>query len=151
MADLALDRAPGAEAPVKGEGPGRKAHRRFMRHRLAVAGVGVLGLMVLLALLAPWIRRYSPIELDLAAMSQAPSAARWLGTDTTVRHMFPNVVGTVTAAATFGVASAILQEAALSFLGLGVHAPTPSWRNMLRDAQTRPSSRACPGCGWRRA
>ncbi len=51
-------------------------------------------------------------------------------------HLFPNVVGTVTVAATFGVASAILQEAALSFLGLGVQAPIPSWGNMLRDAQT---------------
>jgi peptide/nickel transport system permease protein len=39
-------------------------------------------------------------------------------------------------AATFGVATAILMEAGLSFLGLGVQPPTPSWGNMLRDAQT---------------
>jgi peptide/nickel transport system permease protein len=43
-----------------------------------------------------------------------------------------------------------LQEASLSFLGLGVQAPTPSWGNMLRDAQSpQRSSRGCPGCGCR--
>ncbi len=52
------------------------------------------------------------------------------------RHLFPNVISSVTVAATFGMANAILQEASLSFLGLGVQAPTPSWGNMLRDAQT---------------
>ena len=47
-----------------------------------------------------------------------------------------NVLSSLTVAATFGMASAILQEASLSFLGLGVQSPTPSWGNMLRDAQT---------------
>jgi peptide/nickel transport system permease protein len=46
------------------------------------------------------------------------------------------VLSAVIVAATFGVAVAILQEASLSFLGLGVQAPTPSWGNMLRDVQT---------------
>lgn len=44
--------------------------------------------------------------------------------------------GPVLVAATFGVANAILIEAALSFLGLGVQPPTPSWGNMLTDAQS---------------
>ena len=39
-------------------------------------------------------------------------------------------------AATFGMANAILLEAGLSFLGLGVQPPTPSWGNMLTDAQS---------------
>ena len=51
-------------------------------------------------------------------------------------HILPNTIGPVVVAATFGVASAILMEAGLSFLGLGVQPPTPSWGNMLRDAQT---------------
>jgi peptide/nickel transport system permease protein len=51
-------------------------------------------------------------------------------------HILPNAVGPVVVAATFGVAAAILMEAGLSFLGLGVQPPTPSWGNMLRDAQT---------------
>jgi ABC-type dipeptide/oligopeptide/nickel transport system permease subunit len=52
------------------------------------------------------------------------------------RHILPQVVSPVTVAATFGVAQAILLEAALSFLGLGVRPPQPSWGNMLSDAQS---------------
>jgi len=50
--------------------------------------------------------------------------------------VFPNVLGPIIVAATFGVASAILLEASLSFLGLGVQPPTPSWGNMLSEAQS---------------
>lgn len=50
-------------------------------------------------------------------------------------HLLPNVIGPITVAATFGIASAILTEASLSFLGLGVPPPQPSWGQMLTDAQ----------------
>ncbi len=66
-------------------------------------------------------------------------AARSMGVlprEIVLRHLLPNVISSVIVAATFGMASAILQEASLSFLGLGVQLPTPSWGNMLRDAQT---------------
>lgn len=53
-----------------------------------------------------------------------------------VRHIMPNVVPVITVAATFNVARAIMAEAALSFLGLGIQPPTPSWGNMLTNAQT---------------
>jgi peptide/nickel transport system permease protein len=52
------------------------------------------------------------------------------------RHMLPNALAPVIVAATFGMANAILLEAGLSFLGLGVQPPTPSWGNMLKDAQS---------------
>ena len=52
------------------------------------------------------------------------------------RHLLPNALAPVIVAATFGMASAILLEAGLSFLGLGVQPPTPSWGNMLKDAQS---------------
>jgi len=52
------------------------------------------------------------------------------------RHMLPNAIAPVIVAATLGMASAILLEAGLSFLGLGVQPPTPSWGNMLTDAQS---------------
>jgi peptide/nickel transport system permease protein len=52
------------------------------------------------------------------------------------RHMLPNALAPVIVAATFGIANAILLEAGLSFLGLGVQPPTPSWGNMLTDAQS---------------
>ncbi|MGH2561680.1 MAG: oligopeptide ABC transporter permease [Thermomicrobiales bacterium] len=50
------------------------------------------------------------------------------------RHLLPNVVAPVSVAITLGLASAILTEAGLSFLGLSVQVPTPSWGNMLFDA-----------------
>lgn len=52
------------------------------------------------------------------------------------RHVLPNAVAPVIVAASFGMAQAILLEAGLSFLGLGVQPPTPSWGNMLTDAQS---------------
>jgi peptide/nickel transport system permease protein len=47
------------------------------------------------------------------------------------RHILPNAMSPVLVAATLGVAGAILTESALSFLGIGVQPPTPSWGNML--------------------
>jgi hypothetical protein len=51
------------------------------------------------------------------------------------RHLLPNILQPVLAQATIGVAGAILAESALSFLGLGVLAPVPSWGAMLNDAR----------------
>ena len=53
-----------------------------------------------------------------------------------IRHVLPNVINPVIVMATLGLAGAILSEAALSFLGLGVQPPTPSWGTMLQDAQS---------------
>ena len=66
-------------------------------------------------------------------------AARCLGVmDRSImfKHILPHVLAPLLVAATFGVASAILSEAGLSFLGLGVLPPTPSWGNMLNGAQS---------------
>jgi peptide/nickel transport system permease protein len=52
------------------------------------------------------------------------------------RHLLPNALGPVLVSASFGVASAILFESALSFLGLGVPVPTASWGGMLSLAET---------------
>jgi peptide/nickel transport system permease protein len=59
-------------------------------------------------------------------------------------HIFPSVVGPITVAASFGIAGAILSEASLSFLGIGVQVPTPSWGNMLTDAQSIQTIEAYP-------
>ncbi|MEN8728788.1 MAG: ABC transporter permease, partial [Desulfuromonadales bacterium] len=61
-------------------------------------------------------------------------AARAIGArDTRIifRHILPNAISPVLVSATLGVAGAILTESALSFLGIGVQPPTPSWGNML--------------------
>lgn len=52
-----------------------------------------------------------------------------------LRHILPNVIGPLTVAASLGIAGAILAEAGLSFLGLGVTQPTPSWGAMLNEAR----------------
>jgi peptide/nickel transport system permease protein len=52
------------------------------------------------------------------------------------RHVVPNAIGTIITTTTFMVASAMLAETALSFLGIGVRAPTPSWGNLLSSAQS---------------
>jgi peptide/nickel transport system permease protein len=53
-----------------------------------------------------------------------------------VRHLIPNIVSSLAVLATFGVATAIILEAGLSFLGLGVRIPTPSWGEMINAAQS---------------
>ena len=49
------------------------------------------------------------------------------------RHILPNTTAPIIVAATLGIATAILSEAYISFLGLGVRAPTATWGNMLED------------------
>lgn len=237
--------------------PGRMALRRFLRHRLALAGLIVIVLIALLSVGAPLIAPADPLKVDLAFFRKPPGPAHPLGTDsagrdvlsrllyagqvslyvgviaafmsTTIglvlgsiagtyggwidtlimrltdvvlsfpalvviitvvalvgpsaqtvifgiglffwptacrivrglalslreqefftaaralgatdvhliaRHMIPLVLSPLTVTATFAVAQAILLEAALSFLGLGVRPPQPSWGNMLNEAQS---------------
>ncbi len=52
------------------------------------------------------------------------------------KHILPNAIAPVLVAATFRMAQAILLEASLSFLGMGVQPPQASWGNMLHDAQS---------------
>lgn len=246
-----------ASLQVKADGFWSRAISRFLRHRLAVAGLVVLILLSLSAIFAPVVGVHSPFELDLRNRAAPPSAEHWLGTDRSGRdvwsrlihggqvslsvgliavsvsttigvvvgsisgffgktvdmilmrvtdmvmafptliiiialvailqpsiynsmiaigllnwpgtarlvrglfltlremeyvqsarcigasswriiftHILPNTVGPITVAFTFAVGNAILLEAGLSFLGLGVQIPTPSWGNMLRDAQS---------------
>jgi peptide/nickel transport system permease protein len=53
-----------------------------------------------------------------------------------VRHILPNASSPIIVAATLRLGSAIITEAGLSFLGMGVQPPTPSWGNMLNNAQS---------------
>ncbi|MCB0038601.1 MAG: ABC transporter permease [Caldilinea sp.] len=52
------------------------------------------------------------------------------------RHIIPNVMGPIIVGATLGVGAAIIIESSLSFLGLGISPPTPTWGNMLQDSQS---------------
>jgi peptide/nickel transport system permease protein len=51
------------------------------------------------------------------------------------RHVLPNVVSPIIVATTLSIGNVILMESVLSFLGLGIQPPLPSWGNMLTNAQ----------------
>ena len=70
------------------------------------------------------------MEYVLAARSLGASDARIL-----IRHLLPNILQPVLVQATIAMAGAILAESTLSFLGVGVLAPMPSWGAMLNDAR----------------
>ncbi|MEQ8330937.1 MAG: ABC transporter permease [Longimicrobiales bacterium] len=79
-----------------------------------------------------------------AARSLGASNLRIIG-----RHVLPNAMGPIVVGATLAVGNAIIVESSLSFLGLGVQPPTPTWGNMLMDAQatmaTKPWLTVFPG------
>ncbi len=77
------------------------------------------------------VLKVKELEFILAAQSLGASHLRILA-----RHLFPNILQPVLIQATIGMAGAILAESTLSFLGLGVLAPTPSWGAMLNDARS---------------
>ena len=74
--------------------------------------------------------RIRDMEFALAARASGARDARII-----LRHLLPNAFAPVLVSASFGVASAILIESALSFLGMGMPPPTPSWGNILYSAE----------------
>ena len=74
--------------------------------------------------------RLSAQPFTLAAQAVGASDFRVI-----LRHLLPNSLGPILVSATFGVASAILIESALSFLGFGMQAPTPSWGDILNESR----------------
>lgn len=71
-------------------------------------------------------------ELSYVEAARAIGCSNWR---IIFRHILPNAQAPIIVAATLGMAGAILTESALSFLGMGVQPPMPSWGNMLMDAQ----------------
>ena len=76
------------------------------------------------------VLKVKELEFVLAARSLGASPLRIMA-----RHLLPNILQPVLIQATIGMAGAILAESTLSFLGLGVLAPIPSWGAMLNDAR----------------
>jgi peptide/nickel transport system permease protein len=76
------------------------------------------------------VLKVKELEFILAARSLGASHMRIMA-----RHLLPNILQPVLIQATIGMAGAILAESTLSFLGLGVLAPVPSWGAMLNDAR----------------
>ncbi len=107
---------------------------------VAIIGPSIYNVMIVIGLLTwPGICRLVRGQILTLREREFVEAARALGASPArviFSHLLPNTIAPITVAATFGVAAAILTEAGLSFLGLGVQPPTPSWGNMINTAQS---------------
>lgn len=116
-------------------------------------GKGVLNLFIALGLLT-WVRtarmiRGSVMQLKekeyIEASRASGASAFWVIT----KGLVPNCLSTIIVLVTLGIPNAIMYEASLSFLGIGIQPPTPSWGNMISAAQTfisyRPMYSIMPG------
>lgn len=88
--------------------------------------IGLTGWMGVARLVRAEVLSLRERDFVLAARALGASDARII-----FRHILPNATAPVLVSATLGVAGAILTESALSFLGIGVQPPTPSWGNIL--------------------
>jgi peptide/nickel transport system permease protein len=105
---------------------------------VAALGPSIYSVIAVIGLLGwPITCRLVRGQLLVLRESEFITAARVVGVeDRTIlfRHMLPNIFGPLTVVATFGVATAILLESSLSFLGLGVRPPQSSWGNLITEA-----------------
>ncbi len=100
---------------------------------------GIAAITLVLGILS-WMRIARLVRGSFLSLREKEfvEAARSLGLSNfriIVRHILPNALSPVIVAATLGVAGAIISESGLSYLGFGVQPPTPTWGNMLRNAQ----------------
>ena len=106
---------------------------------MAVLGPGLLKLIAVIGVVG-WVQ-YARVERAMtlsAKENEYVQAARALGAPDyriMLRHILPNTLGPIIVIASFGLASTIVIEASLSFLGLGVPPSVPSWGSMLADGR----------------
>jgi peptide/nickel transport system permease protein len=99
-----------------------------------------VGMVVTVLIATGWMGVARLVRAEVLGLHTRPfiEAARALGVSprrVLWRHVLPNALGSATVAITLGVGSAILLESGLSFLGLGVQPPQPSWGNMIADGR----------------
>jgi peptide/nickel transport system permease protein len=97
-----------------------------------------------------WTQTARLVRIEVARLSSMPFvvAARSLGASeghVLFRHLIPNAMPAALVSATFGLGTAVLIESSLSFLGLGVIPPHPSWGDLLQAAQR---TLVYPGAWW---
>ena len=106
---------------------------------VAFRGPGIFNLILALSL-GGWVGYARLVRAQVLAAREREyvEAARALGASdlrVIVRHILPNIIQPVVVQAAIGMAGAILAEATMSFLGLGVPPPTASWGSMLNDGR----------------
>ena len=102
---------------------------------VAVLGTGLGNLIIALGLVA-WTTYARVVRASTLAIKEEEyiTAARVIGVPTwrvLVRHILPNAAGPIIVIAALGMGNAVVSEAAMSFLGLGVQPPEPSWGTTL--------------------
>jgi peptide/nickel transport system permease protein len=103
------------------------------------AFASVFSIVLVIAVLA-WMRVARLVRAAFLSLKEKEfiEAARCCGVPNLrimVRHLLPNAMSPIIVAATFRVATSIITESGLSYLGFGVQPPTPTWGNMLKNAQ----------------
>jgi len=103
-------------------------------------GGGLLAIIIIIGLFG-WTVTSRLVRGEILKLKNLDytDAARALGASETriiFRHLLPNAMAPIIVAATLDVGGAILTEAALSYFGVGIQPPTPSWGNMLQNAQS---------------
>lgn len=97
---------------------------------LVIAVLGLTGWMTIARLVHSEVRALSARPFVESAIALGVTGPRVL-----VRHILPNALTPVIVAAALGIGNAIMLEAGLSFLGLGVQPPTPSWGNLIASGR----------------
>jgi len=102
---------------------------------------GSVGIVILVIGLTSWMYLARIVRANVLSLKELDyiSASKALGaSDARIffAHLVPNTLGVIIVSSTLGLASAILTEAYVSFLGLGVQQPTSTWGNMMQQAQS---------------
>ncbi len=102
---------------------------------LVGSGLHILVLAIGIAHVPLFIRLARSSTMQLRELDYVAASRTFGGRDSwiIVQHILPNIIGPLIVMATLGIAGAIRDEAALSFLGLGIQPPQPSWGNIIRD------------------
>ncbi|MBY4797035.1 ABC transporter permease [Collinsella sp. AGMB00827] len=111
----------------------------FVVSMIAVIGRSLTNVFIAIGILGwPAIARVFRSAILTVKENDYVDAARAMGASDAriiARHIFPNSVASIVVYATMNIGGAILTESALSFLGMGVVPPTPSWGSMIQDGQ----------------
>ncbi len=102
---------------------------------------GSIGIVILVIGMTSWMFLARIVRANVLSLKEMDyvSASKALGASNRrifFAHLVPNTLGAIIVAATLGLAGAILTEAYVSFLGLGVQPPTSTWGNMMQQAQS---------------
>ena len=106
---------------------------------MSMLGAGLVNIFIAIGLTG-WvgIARQTRAQVLVLRGSDFVESARALGAGSSrllLRHILPNALSPIVVAVTFGIPEAIFTEAALSFIGVGINPPTPSWGQMVGEGQ----------------